>query len=71
MTSGQLDVPLFRGGSIPAELWSLTWQQTRERVVAAGEPGEVIDRGQAELANDQRWFHGPEHATAWGRRPTP
>jgi hypothetical protein len=64
-----LDVPLFRGGSVFAEFWSLSWQEARERVDASGGRGEVIDHGQAELANRQRWFHGPAMVIACGRRP--
>ena len=33
----EADVPLFRGGSDHARFWSLTWQQVRDRVIAAGE----------------------------------
>ena len=65
----ELDVPLFRGGSAHARFWSLTWQQVRDRVAAAGEPAHVMDQGQAELSDEQRWFHGPATMTAWGRRP--
>jgi SAM-dependent methyltransferase len=65
----ELDVPLFRGGSDHAQFWSLTWQQVRDRVTAVGEPAQVIDQGQADLAEEQRWFHGPAMVTAWGRRP--
>jgi SAM-dependent methyltransferase len=65
----ELHVPLFRGGSAHAQFWSLTWQQTRDRVAAAGEPAHVIDQGQAELSDEQRWFHGPATMTAWGRCP--
>jgi SAM-dependent methyltransferase len=66
----ELDVPLFRGGSAHARFWSLTWQQVRDRVVALGEPAEVIDDGVAELGDPQRWFHGPATVIAWGRRPS-
>lgn len=65
----ELDVPLFRGGSAHAQFWSLTWQQVRDRVTAVGEPAHVIEQGQADLAEEQRWFHGPAMVTAWGRRP--
>ncbi len=65
----ELDVPLFRGGSAHARFWSLTWQQVRDRVAAVGEPAHVVDQGQAELSDEQRWFHGPATMTAWGRRP--
>jgi SAM-dependent methyltransferase len=41
----------------------------RDRIAAIGEPGYVIDQGQADLRDAQRWFHGPGMVTAWGRRP--
>jgi 2-polyprenyl-3-methyl-5-hydroxy-6-metoxy-1,4-benzoquinol methylase len=65
----ELDVPLFRGGSAQAQFWSLTWEQVRDRVVAVGEPAHVVDEGQAELGDTQRWFHGPATVITWGRRP--
>jgi SAM-dependent methyltransferase len=65
----ELDVPLFRGGSAQARFWSLTWRQVRDRVLAVGEPADVIDRGQVDLENAQRWFHAPAMVTAWGRFP--
>ena len=34
-----------------------------------GGSAHVIDQGQADLAEEQRWFHGPAMVTAWGRRP--
>ena len=64
----EVDVHLFRGGSTEAQFWSLTWKQARDRVVAVGEPGEVIDRGQADLDDEQRWFPAPANVIAWGRR---
>jgi SAM-dependent methyltransferase len=65
----ELDVPLFRGGSAQAQFWSLTWEQVRGRVAEVGEPARVIDAGQAELRDEQRWFPGPATVVAWGRRP--
>ena len=65
----ELDVPLFRGGSALARFWGLSWQQVRDRVVAVGEPADVIDRGLADLGDEERWFPGPAMVTAWGRRP--
>ena len=65
----EADVPLFRGGSALARFWSLTWQQVRDRVIAAGEPAHVIDQGLADLGDEQRWFPGPAMVTAWGRWP--
>ena len=61
----ELDVPLFRGGSAHARFWSLTWQQVRGRVAAVGEAARVIDEGQADLTNEQRWFPGPATMIAW------
>ena len=37
-------------------------------MAAIGEPAGVIDRGQADLGDEQRWFHGPAMVIAWGRR---
>jgi hypothetical protein len=60
----ELEGQLFRGGSGPAEFWSLTWEQVRERI---GDDA-VLDAGQADLADPQRWFHGPVKVVAWGYR---
>ena len=62
-------VQLFPGGSHPAEFWSLTWLQARERAVAIGAAVEDLDRGRALLADPGRWFHGPAMVAAWGWRP--
>jgi SAM-dependent methyltransferase len=60
---------LFRGGSIPAQMWSLTWVQVRQRAQAMGLAVEDLDRGRGALADPARWFHGPTMIAAWGRRP--
>jgi SAM-dependent methyltransferase len=60
---------LFRGGSVAARMWALTWVQVRERGQAMGLPVEKLDRGRAALADPARWFHGPTMIAAWGRRP--
>jgi SAM-dependent methyltransferase len=60
---------LFRGGSIPARMWALTWVQVRDRGRAMGLAVEELDRGRAALADPARWFHGPTMIAAWGRRP--
>jgi SAM-dependent methyltransferase len=65
----EIDGQLFRGGSDPARFWSLTWQQSRDRALALGVPGEVVDAGRAVLADPDRWFHGPAKIASWGRRP--
>jgi SAM-dependent methyltransferase len=61
----EVDTQLFRGGSDPAQFWSLTWYQVRDRA-----PGDGIDRGRAALDDESQWFHGPAKVIAWGRRPT-
>jgi len=61
----EFDGELFRGGSEPAEFWSLSWLQVRDRI---GRP-EVVDRGREVLADTSRWFHGSGTIVAWGRAP--
>jgi ubiquinone/menaquinone biosynthesis C-methylase UbiE len=53
----------------PAQFWSLTWLQARERIEAMGVDGEVVDAGRAVLDDPGRWFHGPVKVIAWVRRP--
>lgn len=65
----EVDAPLFRGASPTATFWSLSWLQSRDRVVAAGAPVEVLDQGGAALDDPTCWFHGPAMVAAWGRRP--
>jgi len=62
----ELDGQFFRGGSEPAQFWSLTWEQVRDRM-----PTAVVDAGQAALEDPARWFYGPAKVVAWGRRVTP
>jgi SAM-dependent methyltransferase len=64
----ELDGEFFRGGSDTAQFWSLTWLQVRDRIIAAGTPGEVVDEGRAALDDPARWFHGSSTVSAWGRR---
>jgi SAM-dependent methyltransferase len=59
----EVETQLFRGGSPPAEFWSLTWFQVRDRTDA-----DAIDRGRAALADAARWFHGPAKLIVSGRR---
>ena len=59
----EVDTQLFRGGSLPAEFWSLTWLQARQRTDA-----DAIDRGRAALADTARWYFGPAKLIVWGRR---
>jgi len=65
----ELDASIFRGGSTPAESWSLSWLQVREQMLEQGRPYERVEAGRAELEDPTRWFHGPVKIMAWGRRP--
>jgi SAM-dependent methyltransferase len=60
----EVDTQLFRGGSAPAQFWSLTWTQVRERVRATAD----LDAGRAALEDPRLWFYGPAKVIAWGRR---
>jgi SAM-dependent methyltransferase len=60
----EVDTQLFRGGSAPAQFWSLTWAQVRERVRATAE----LDAGRVALEDPRLWFYGPAKVMAWGRR---
>jgi len=62
------EIPIFRGGSPLAHMWSLTWVQTHDKLVALGVSPEVIATAQAELDNERRWFSAPPTVQAWGRR---
>jgi hypothetical protein len=63
------EIPMFRGGSPLARMWSLTWEQTHDKLLALGASREVIATAQAELDNKQRWFFAPPTVRAWGRAP--
>jgi SAM-dependent methyltransferase len=58
-----VDTQFFRGGAPPAEFWSLTWLQVRDRADA-----DAIDRGRAALADTAHWYHGPAKLIVQGRR---
>ena len=60
----EVETQLFRGGSAPAQFWSLTWAQVRERVRATAD----LDAGRAALEDPALWFYGPAKVIAWGRR---
>jgi SAM-dependent methyltransferase len=64
------DIPMFRGGSPSARMWSLTWAQIHEQLVQLGASPEVITAAQADLEDEQRWFWAPPMVRAWGRTCT-
>jgi predicted cobalt transporter CbtA len=59
---------MFRGGSPLARMWSLTWVQAHDELVALGLSPEVIAAAQADLEDEHRWFCAPPTVRAWGRR---
>ncbi|WP_162460415.1 MULTISPECIES: class I SAM-dependent methyltransferase [unclassified Mycolicibacterium] len=63
------DIPMFRGGSPIAQMWSLTWAQLHDSLVTVGVRPETIAAAQADLAEKERWFHAPPTVRAWGRAP--
>ena len=66
----EADFPVFAGGTPAAQFWSLTAEQLRPRLVAAGLIAEgEIEAALAVLRDPQQWFLGPSMIAAWGRRP--
>jgi SAM-dependent methyltransferase len=63
------DLPLFPGGAPYAQFWSLTWDQVRGRIEAAGATRDEVERAQGLLADPRQWFVGPALVAAWGKRP--
>jgi len=64
------DIPMFPGGSPMAQFWSLTWEQVRERILAAGVDEKILDEVLGMLSDATEWFTGPAIIAAWGRRPS-
>jgi SAM-dependent methyltransferase len=60
---------IFAGGSPRADLITLSWEQVRPLVVAAGCPVALLDDAKRELADPTRWFSSAAVVAAWGRRP--
>jgi hypothetical protein len=60
---------MFRGGSPLAGMWSLTWVQTHDQLVAHGASPDLIAAARAELDDEERWFYCPAMVRAWGRAP--
>ncbi|UGT42763.1 methyltransferase domain-containing protein [Nocardia yamanashiensis] len=63
------EIPMFRGGSPTARMWSLTAVQVQESLVGQGVSAEVIAAARAELADEDRWFYAPPTVRAWARAP--
>ena len=65
-----VDAEIFRGASLWAELFSLSFEQVAPLLVADGLPAEVIDAAIADLADPGRWFPSCAFVAAWGHRPS-
>ncbi|WP_084536303.1 class I SAM-dependent methyltransferase [Nocardia yamanashiensis] len=63
------EIPMFRGGSPTARMWSLTAVQVQESLVGQGVSAEVIAAARAELTDEGRWFYAPPTVRAWARAP--
>ncbi len=66
--AADVDVPMFNGTSANAQLWSLTFSQPRERILAAGASADDFDATLKLLNDPDQWFVGPALIGAWGRR---
>lgn len=64
-----VEIPVFRGGSPMARMWSLTWAQAYETLAALGVSPRVIATARAELADEERWFYAPPTVRVSGQAP--
>jgi SAM-dependent methyltransferase len=66
-----VNVTLTPGGSPTTELWRLSTEQIRPRLVAAGLlTHEQMDEIDAPMRDPTQWFYGPAMVAVWGRRPS-
>lgn len=65
----ELDGAFFCGGSGMAEFVRLTWDQLRDRALAAGAPADLLDDGAALLDDPSAWLPAVPVIATWGRRP--
>lgn len=63
----RVEVPMFRGGSPLARMWSLTWTQVHDTLVELGLSSDIIADAQSELADERRWFYAPPTVRTWAR----
>jgi len=64
------EFPLFTGGSPMARVFSITWEQMRERMVASGLIGnDDLTCAIQALLHATDWLVAPPIFAAWGRRP--
>jgi SAM-dependent methyltransferase len=65
----ECEAAFFPGGSGMAEFVQLMWAQLRDRALAAGASGELLDSAAALLRDPAGWFPAVPVIGAWGRRP--
>jgi 2-polyprenyl-3-methyl-5-hydroxy-6-metoxy-1,4-benzoquinol methylase len=64
------EFPLFTGGSPMARVFSITWEQMRDRMVASGLIGnDDLTFAIQALLHTTDWLVAPPIFAAWGRRP--
>ncbi len=67
---GEGDLALLRGGSPMAELFQLTGEQMRHKIISsAALPAERFDAGLALLDDPKFWAFAGAGIAVWGRRP--
>jgi hypothetical protein len=67
--SGEGDFPVLQGGSRLAELYSLTAEQMRERIIESGElSADQFDEALALLNSPDFWAFAAAGVAVWGQR---
>ena len=68
---GEGDFPVLQGGSTVAELYSLSAQQIRERIIASGAlSADRLDEAIELLKSPDFWAFGGGGVAVWGQRPS-
>ncbi len=67
--SAEVQVPMFPGGSPASEFWSITFDQVRDRIIAAGAQPQDLEQAIAELTKPACWFVASAMVAVSGRRP--
>jgi hypothetical protein len=67
---GEGDFSVFQGGSPVAELFLLTAEQMRERIIESGElSADQLDEAVGLLKSPDFWAFGGGGVAVWGQRP--
>lgn len=65
--SAEAEVMIYRGRSLLAEFWRLSYQQLRDCLAAHGRGAPAIDELLPVFADPGTWFQGPVTMAAWGQ----